>query len=522
MIKLTLSTFLVLAVVTMPAMASQQDLELQTFHRLVDRGQYRLAVKVAEKAIENGNTKAELHHSLAKIYKDGLFEIIRDEGKAAYFYEQAIQLGNPYAAKGYGSALTNGEDFPQDCDAGIAYLHFAHEKNVTSASAILGSNYLRGHCVPQNFALGEEYLSVPLELENAVALNSMGVAYFFGHGIDINLSKAFDYFTRAAKQGSCDGAYHLAAMYDNGIFVGVDLQKAFNIFEKSHLEGCVQSTVGLANMYYLARHVPKDYEKAFALYEQASQSGDLESLAVIATMLIDGLGVEEDRKRGFELLHKAAERDDEESQYHLANYYFEGIYVEQSYEKAVKYYLASLSNPFSQFGLGYLYEFGLGVQQNLDLAQKYYLDSFQQGNTQGILALARWYIHGKHFAKDHSAALQLLEQGTATKDDDNVALLAMLLACSTNNDIQNPNKALSLISEQKQWKDNAHAYEVDLAEAVLMNVLGKFEKARGIMDEIEPFYVSTKYAQKHKRNWYARERFTSFKKELESFQSCSW
>ena len=520
--KLIFSTFLVLAVVALPAIADQQDLELQTFHKLLDRGQYQLAVKVAEKSIENGSTKAELHHSLAKIYNNGMFEITRDEEKAAFYYEQAIQLGSPYAAKEYGNALTNGEDFPQDCDAGIAYLHFAHEKGVTSASAILGSKYLRGHCVHQNFALGEEYLSVPLELENAVALNSMGVAYFFGRGTDINLSKAFDYFTRSAKQGSCDGEYHLGAFYDNGIFVEVDLQKAFNIFEKSHSEGCVQSTVGLANMYYFGRHVPVDKEKAFSLYEQASQSGDLESLAVMATMLIDGLGVEEDKKRGFELLHKAAERDDDESKYHLANYYFDGTYVEQSYEKAAKYYQASLSNPFSQFGLGYLYEFGLGVQQNFDLAEQYYLDSFRQGNTLGILALARWYIHGKHYTKDHLAALKLLEQGAATRDDDNVALLAMLLSCSANNNIQNPKKALHLISEQKQWKDNEHHYEVDLAEAVVMGSLGKFAKARAIIDEIEPFYSNAKLHQKHLQNWYARDRFTSLKLELESFRSCSW
>jgi TPR repeat protein len=520
--KLTFGTFLILATLAMPAIADQQDIEFQTFHNLLDRGQYQLAIKVAEKSIENGSTRAELHHSLAKIYNNGIFETTRDEDKAAFYFERAIQLGDSLAAIEYGNALINGEGFPQDCDAGIAYLHFAHENEVTTASALLGSKYLSGHCVPQNFALGKEYLSAPLELENAAALNSMATAYFFGNGTDINLSKAFNFFTRSAKQGNCNGAYHLGAMYDNGIFVDVDLQKAFNIFEKSHTEGCVQSTVGLANMYYLARHVPENNEKAFALYEQASQSGDLESLAVMATMLIDGLGVKEDKKRGFELLHKAAERDDDESQYHLANYYFDGIFVEQNYEKAAKYYQASLSNPFSQFGLGYLYEFGLGVHQNFEIAEQYYLGSFRQGNTQGIMALARWYINGNYYIKDHSAALKLLEQGAATRDDENIALLAMLLSCSTNNNIQDPKKALSLISEQKKWKDNAHVYEVDLAEAIVMGSLGKFAKARDIIDEIEHFYSNPKYQQQHLRNWHARDRFASFKVELESFQSCSW
>jgi hypothetical protein len=136
--------------------------------------------------------------------------------------------------------------------------------------------------------------------------------------------------------------------------------------------------------------------------------------------------------------------------------------------------------------------------------------------------LAPGYINGKHFAKDHSAALKLLEQGAATKDDDNVALLAMLLSCSTNNDIQNPKKALHLISEQKQWNDNDHAYEVDFAEAVVMGSLGKFAKAKDIIDEIEPFYTLAKHDQKHLRNWYAQDRFIAFKKELDSFQSYSW
>lgn len=515
-------TILALAFIVLPVQANQHDIEVDTFYILIDQKHYRQAFKVARNAIENGNMDAELHHFVAKFYSDGKFDVKRDEQKSAFFYEKAIQLGNYRAAEEYGLALTNGISFPQDCQAGTAYLLLAHENDVIGASALLGSNYLSGHCVPQNFALGSEYLERPLKQEYPTALSSMGRAHFFGRGTKVNLQKAFEFFSRAANQGECDGESAVGAMYDNGIYVDVDLEKAFEIFEKSHLEGCTPSTVDLAHMYFLGRHVSVNYEKAFSLYELASRSGNMESLSLMATMLIDGKGVDEDPKRGFELLHRAAERNDEESQYHLGNYYFDGKHVEQSYLKAVSYFEASLINPFSQFGLGYLYEFGLGVEQNLQQAEAYYLGANRQGNSLSIEALASWYIHGKHYAKDHQSALILLKQGNVTNNDRNVAQYAMLLACSFDSEIRNPSKALRLITEQKKLRENDHNYEIDLAEAAVLGALGEFESAKVIIEDIEDFYLSKEYTQLHIRHWYAQERFLSIKNDIESFQRCSW
>lgn len=512
---------LVASLLSFPIFADQDEIEHDTFIKLLEQGNIERAIQVAQTAIKNGNRHGHMHHSLAQIYRKGSYGIPRDEQKSSMFFELSIALGDYDAAKEYGQALVNGEDFAQNCESGMGYLHLANENQIEDAGAFLGSNYLSGLCVPQNFLIAQEYMEVPLQNNNPHALNTIGVAYFFGQGTDADHKKAFNYFERAAQHGSCNGQYHLAAMYDNGMYVDVDLEKAFSIFKSGHEEGCVQSTVGLANMYYLGRHVQVNNEQAFILYEQASLSGDLESLAMVATMLIDGIGVEQNPVRGIKLLNKAAERGDLEAHYHLGNYFFDGEYVEQSYSKAKEHYSASLENPFSEAGLGYLYEYGLGVQQNYELAETYYLGALKQGNIHAILALARWYMDGTYYTRDHDAALQLLEKGNSTQDDDIAALYAVLLACSADSSIQDIPKALKIIESQKKWKEDAHSYEVDLAEVIVLASMGDYERANVIIQTIESFYTSDKYRQFHKRQWHAYERFLKVKNDVNSYQRCS-
>jgi TPR repeat protein len=309
-------------------------------------------------------------------------------------------------------------------------------------------------------------------------------------------------------------------MNDNGHHQDVNLEEAFKTIEKIHLKDCIDSTIALASMYYMAKHVPQDYKKAFELSGKAAETGNAEAIGMQGFMLVEGLGIASNTNRGIELLKYAAERGDIPANGHLARYYFDGEHVEQSYEKAANYYNASLEDPFSLAGLAFLYEFGLGTEQSLKTAESYYVEALKTNNILATVAIAHWYIVGKYYVKDHAKAFQILTKGAATKDDENIAFLAMLMACSSNSDIYAPQEALLIIEEQMQWKDQQHSYELDLAKAMTLGALGKFEQANEIIQQIKFVYEDPENSQYFKRQRHATERFLDAEEELASFKSC--
>ncbi len=81
-----------------------------------------------------------------------------------------------------------------------------------------------------------------------------------------------------------------------------------------------------------------------------------------------------------EMLRKA-EAGDAEAQYKVATMYRTGQGFKQSYEEAMKWYLAAAEqgDPFAMYNISILYSTGFGVKQNCAIAAKWLKDANDHG-----------------------------------------------------------------------------------------------------------------------------------------------
>lgn len=484
---------------TTELVATEQD-DHTVFDQLIAEQDYLSAYHLANQMVSSGYNDPEFLFQLGNTYYEGLHEQHRDAFLAINYFEMASDAGHIDATTFLGQEYMNGDRIPQSCNKAIYYLNLASEKGDVSATSLLASDYAQGACNNQDINVALAMLEGPLSQNDPTAHAVMGEIYFFGQGVTQNIPLSYQYYKQAAELGHCDGIYTVGAMYDNGIYVDVDLEKAFNYFEDGSNSGCMDSTVALAHMYNLGRHVKADHQVAYDLYHKAHLTGDHEASSEIGQLLLYSNQLENNPELGRAMIEEAAAAGYDRAQTHLGDLYFHGDFIEQSYKKSAQWYKkAADTDPFAQSALGFLHEYGLGVPLNLNKAERYYLEALDQGNITAIEGLARWYIYGKHFPKDHKKALELLQQGIKTNDPSLVSLYATLLSCSSDPLLRNSQKAINTLNELSEWH-GVMSTEMVIAKVRGLIDLGKFDQASLELSEIAPrindpenlnFYIET-------------------------------
>jgi TPR repeat protein len=124
-----------------------------------------------------------------------------DPARAAYWYRQSAEAGDPRAQYNLGLMLKVGLGLPQDDDEALVWLRHAAERGLGEACFVLGN------------------------------MARLGV------GVALDLRAATDWYRRAAERGHAASQHALGNMYGNGAGVGIDLVSAYQWWQIAAAKG---------------------------------------------------------------------------------------------------------------------------------------------------------------------------------------------------------------------------------------------------------------------------------------------
>lgn len=193
----------------------------------------------------------------------------KDPARAAIYYRQAADLGNPVALYNLGRSYYTGTNgLPLDWTAARRCLEHASGEGLVAAQHLLGQLN-----VDQNrhtnavvwFTRAAEHGFIP-------SMCSLADLYHQGRGVPQDLSRAVQWYRRAADADFVPAQYQLGVLYDSGgnvqnpVLAEIYLRKAA---EHGHRES--QYLMGL--QYYRGRTVTADLAEAYRWWSLAETSG---------------------------------------------------------------------------------------------------------------------------------------------------------------------------------------------------------------------------------------------------------
>ena len=516
------SIFLPLICFLLHTTAYTEEIDYLTFKSLLENNQPEKALEIANKLVKNENVTAEFYFDFGVALLEEKLLKFKDKKRAIQYLEKASSMGSLEATSYLGRAYFTGENVDKSCKEGAEYFYIASRQGHLGVKLLRDAGFSLSECLAEQMELASDILKESHFSDEGAVLSTIAHAYFFGDGLEENLEETYSYFKRSAQLNNCDGIYGLGAMYDNGIFTEPNVALAFSYFSKGDRLGCIEAKVALAHMYYSGRYVDEDLNIAFELYLQSSEQGDLEAKSMLGMMYLRGEADVYDPVKGVSLIKYAAEEGFDRAQVYYAGLFFTGTSVEQSFANAKAWYLKAIdSDPFAQSAIAQMYEYGLGVEQNFKLAEKYYLKALKQGNVEAIEGLARWLVDGRFYDRNHTKAAQLLKSNLDLQNQRIVGLYSMLLSCSSNKKVYNPQEALKLIEQQIDWHGENINDEIIMAKAAALSTQNEFDKAIQLLipikSEINEFLTKYENYQLFKMN----ERFESLFTDIKAHRQCS-
>lgn len=233
----------------------------------------------------------------------------RDLAKAAEFYAEAAEMGNPASQGALGimhAAGLGGRDLSEPL--AILHYHFAAKGGDAKARMALGFRYLYGLGVPKSCATGLTYYQA--------------VAQTVVDERNEDLVSPINDKVRLVDEDAASGKPPAQEDHD-----------VVNYYKYSAQRGDPAAQVAMGQFtLYGARGVAQDPAAAADYFRQAAEAGDTNAMA------------------------------------HLAMQYTHGDGVDQDDKEAYKYYsdCAAKENPACYNGLGYLFMHGKGVEKNTD------------------------------------------------------------------------------------------------------------------------------------------------------------
>jgi TPR repeat protein len=217
------------------------------------RGDFLIALKEAERRIDDNRKDAAAMTLIGAIYHDGA-AVGRNDLEASRWYRLASNLGDPQAAYELGTLLLEG-----------------------------------ANGVPKDLARAKEQFERAATKNHPGALYNLGVmALDSSSGQKPDYANAAQYFLRAANAGDDDGAYSYGVMLREGKGLPQDITEAAHWLKRAADGGIIAGQVEYAIMLFNGEGVPKDEAGAVKTLQIAAAKGNPIAQNRIAHLYVAG------------------------------------------------------------------------------------------------------------------------------------------------------------------------------------------------------------------------------------------
>jgi TPR repeat protein len=166
---------------------------------LMKAGKNKEVLAQVRKAADTGDPVAL--DRLAWFYDEGHGGVAADKKKAADYYRQAAEKGEPHAEWRYGVMLDTGEGVALDSTAAMGWFRKSAAQKFSNAYVSMGVMYSGGRGVDRNYAKALDCYRQAAKLHNIHAFNEIGVVFLNGEGVPPDKIEATAYFIIAAAHG---------------------------------------------------------------------------------------------------------------------------------------------------------------------------------------------------------------------------------------------------------------------------------------------------------------------------------
>jgi TPR repeat protein len=190
-------------------------------------------------------------------------------------------------------------------------------------------------------------------------------------------------------------------------------------------------------------------QKVIADLKEMAAAGDVKSQVQLGLVFLTGDGVRKDDAEAVKWLRKAADQDNPVAERYLAEMYFKGRGVPADNAAAAKWLrlAAEQGDAQSEHNLAVLYTQGLGVPRNVKEALNWMHKSAEQGLAAGQVGMGVLYENGDGVPEDPVEAVKWYRMAVEQNDPGAMNNLALLLATSKNERVQNPQEAILLATK---------------------------------------------------------------------------
>ena len=190
--------FLFLTLIMAFLVANTTDEQVQA---LVDEGQDRQAVAIAETAAQNGETKA--HEWLGWFYDQGRGVEV-DLDKAVFHYRVALNDGHNYSRWRVGILIDEGKT-QGTLEEAVALFKVAADDGFTNAMVSTAVMKATGRGTPTDYDGALEYYMRAARAGNGHGIQGVGVLFSLGQGVEKNIEEGAAWFLAAAYAGNDTG-----------------------------------------------------------------------------------------------------------------------------------------------------------------------------------------------------------------------------------------------------------------------------------------------------------------------------
>lgn len=201
----------------------------------------------------------------------------KNAGRAAHFFERAIEHGHPLAMVELALLLDGGAVSGQrEPMRAISLMQRAAAAGMPSAREWLSAHLTAGMTPPEQFS-GEAMRIAGLQLGaqqgDADAMCALAEAHERGAGVPLDYALAAHWYARAAEKGSRVAVCNLADKYEKGLGVAQDLARAVQLYELAASLNVLAAQFSLGEMYRDGRGVPRDLARAREYLQRAASQG---------------------------------------------------------------------------------------------------------------------------------------------------------------------------------------------------------------------------------------------------------
>ena len=298
------------------------------------------AARRAERAIAADDVAAMYDMGEKYLNGDG---VLQNDGRAAYWFLKAAELGSPAAQGMYGAVISK----TNKAEAVTWYLKAAGAGD-PEAQNLLGVCYETGKGIATNHTEAIRWYREAAAAGQRNAMGNLGYMYSLGHGIDRDEDEALYWLRLAAQHGNKGAFTAIFKIYEGGYGVTGDREEVQILYDR----GKEEKKTG-------------NFAEAAKWYAEAADCDHLFAQTSLAMLLEEGNGVQKDVEEAAVWLENAAANGEPLAQFRLARMCQTGKIVATD-EDAVYWYRMAAEQGYAvaQNNLATLYERGRGVPKS--------------------------------------------------------------------------------------------------------------------------------------------------------------